>query len=87
MVNRENDKSGGKMKSGMVIISSLLGLQPLGGCICYSASKGFVSFLAQGLAVEFKDVVDVMVYHLGITKTKFIDSMDEKMKNNKMMVI
>jgi len=60
---------------------------PIAGCIAYSAAKGFMSFLSQGLSVEFEGKIDCLNYNCGITKTKFIDDMDEKMKNNKMMVV
>jgi short-subunit dehydrogenase len=65
-----------KQKCGMAIVSSGLGLNPIAGCIAYSASKGFVSFLAQGLNVEFNGKIDVLCYHAGLIKTKFIKEMD-----------
>jgi len=71
----------------MVIVSSGLGTLPVAGCITYSASKAFISFLSQGLSVEYKDKIDVMCYHAGMIKTKLLMALDDDMTNNSMMVI
>jgi len=70
-------------KSGMIFVSSVLGEMPVAGAITYSAAKGFMSFLSQGLSVEFEGKIDCLNYHLGITNTKFLDDMkgDPHMKD------
>lgn len=69
MIQRHNQH--GK-RSAILVTSSVLGTLPLSGTITYSASKSFVSFLAQGLNYELKNKVDVISFEPGEVETKML---------------
>ena len=50
------------VRCAIIITSSGLGSLPVPGCISYSASKSFSSFIAEGLNFELKEWIDVMSY-------------------------
>ena len=62
LVQRHTERG---VKSAILVTSSGLGCLPLSGFLTYSCSKSFVSFLAQGLHIELKGVVDVISYEAG----------------------
>merc|ERR1719223_1688942 len=66
------------MKSGMIFISSGIGQFPCAGCLTFSASKKFLSFLAQGLNVEFEGKIDSLNYIVGMTDTNTLKDMAKK---------
>ena len=51
-----------KLKSGILVTSSLLGERPFPGMLTYSACKSFAGFIAEGLNFELKGKVDVLNY-------------------------
>ena len=54
----------------MVVTSSGLGSKPVAGCLDYSCTKSFASFLAEGLNYELKGKVDCMAWQSGKVATK-----------------
>ena len=63
MINREQ-------LSALVVTSSGLGSAPIPGCLDYSCSKSFASYLAEGLNYELKGKVDCMSWQCGKVATK-----------------
>ena len=61
-----------KKKTGIIFISSHLGLKPYPGHLTYSASKSYVNFLSQGLNYELKEKVDVLSYACGVVGNKVL---------------
>ena len=51
-----------KLKSGILVTSSLLGERPFPGMLTYSASKSLAGFIAEGLNFELQGKVDVLNY-------------------------
>ena len=51
-----------KTRGAIIVTSSGLGSIAVPGCISYSASKSFSSFIAEGLNFELKQHIDVMSY-------------------------
>lgn len=56
-------------KSGLLFTCSGAGLIPMPGLATYSATKAFVTFLAQGLNCELKGKIDVLAFTCGLTDT------------------
>jgi short-subunit dehydrogenase len=63
LINREQ-------LSALVVTSSGLGSAPIPGCVDYSCSKSFASYLAEGLNYELKGKVDCMSWQSGKVATK-----------------
>ena len=57
------------IKPGMIITGSGLGNQIVPGMLIYSATKVFTRYLAEGLALELADSVDVLHYRAGEVNT------------------
>ena len=56
--------------SGIVLVSSVGRSIPLPMCVTYTATKAFVSYLAQALKAECEeDCLDVMCYEPGQVRT------------------
>ena len=51
-----------KLKSGILITSSLLGERSFPGILTYSACKSFAGFIGEGLNFELEGKVDVLNY-------------------------
>lgn len=56
-------------RSAILTTGSGLGIRPVAGIATYSASKSFVSYLAQSLNYELKDKIDVINYECGMMRT------------------
>jgi len=52
----------------------------MSGFLTYSCAKSFVSFLAEGLNIELKGVVDVISYQAGEVATKFLRGQGDNMR-------
>ena len=50
------------IKGAIVVTSSGLGSRPISGCLTYSATKSFATFIAEGLNFELEGKVDVISY-------------------------
>lgn len=59
----------GKM-SGLIITSSISAVYPYAGTLTYAASKAFASAIGKGLHHEFRNKIDVLVYHAANVRTK-----------------
>ena len=70
LVKRFNEKN---KKSGIVVTSSVMSILPMPSLNCYSATKIFVDYIAEGLNFELKDKVDVISYQPAWVATKMID--------------
>ena len=46
-----------------MVVGSQLSLVPFSGMTCYSATKTFVSFVAEALNTEFEKEIDFICYH------------------------
>lgn len=64
------DKSG--KKCGLVVTGSGLGHRPIAGTIVYSAAKGYVNYLTDGLNYEFEGKIDTLHYEAGEVNTKML---------------
>ena len=64
-------------RSAIVVTSSGLGMAPVAGVSAYSASKAYVSTLAQALSYEVEHKIDVVDWVAGETSTKML-----RVKNN-----
>ncbi len=69
-----------KERSGVLITSSGLGCKPVSGIITYSATKSFVSFIAQGLDYELKEKIDFTTYEAGEVTTKLLGRFNTDMR-------
>lgn len=69
LVQRYEEK---KIKSALVVTSSLLREMPLSGVITYAATKIFASFMCLGLHYEHEGKVDIMAYEPAGVATKMI---------------
>mmetsp|Transcript_43537 Transcript_43537/g.31785 ORF Transcript_43537/g.31785 Transcript_43537/m.31785 type:complete len:177 (+) Transcript_43537:235-765(+) len=61
-----------RKKGAILFISSLFGRMPSSGISTYSASKAFVSYFGQALAIELENKIDVTVYEAGEISTKLL---------------
>ena len=63
-----------RSRSGVVFLSSIVAWQGVGGQAHYSATKGYIQNLAEGLAVEWKPYgIDVLSSAPGPVATRFAD--------------
>jgi len=67
LVKRFEEK---KVKSAVLMTSSIAAEIPLSGMTIYSATKVFVNFLADGLFIEHRNKIDIMSYTAGFVITK-----------------
>ena len=56
-------------KAALIIVSSISAIRPQPGVAVYSSTKIYASYLAEALAYEFKDTVDVISYRPGEVDT------------------
>ena len=56
-------------KAAMIFVSSISAIRPMPGVALYSSSKIYTSYLAEALAYELKDTVDVISYRPGEVDT------------------
>lgn len=69
MIERYETK---KIKSAIVVVSSIHAIKPAAGVTTYCATKTFASFMAEGLHVETEGKVDIMSYQPGLVATKMV---------------
>lgn len=61
-----------KVKSAIVIVSSLYSGVPMSGVTTYCASKSFATYMAEALHYETEGKVDIMSYRPGTVATKMV---------------
>ena len=72
-------------RGGVINVASTAAFQPLAGATIYAASKAFVLFFSEGLALELEHTgVKVTAACPGPVATQFFDSMTPKLQAKKM---
>lgn len=69
-----------KLKSAVVITSSIAGQYDFPGVATYSSVKAMVTHLAKCLNYEFKGKIDIMSYNPGMVTTKMSNAKQTSMK-------
>ena len=59
-------------RSAMIIVSSQAAVRPLPMAVAYCSQKSFATFLAQGMALEMGNRMDIMSFNPGSVATKLI---------------
>ena len=59
-------------RSAMIIVSSQAAVRPFPMAVAYCAQKSFATFLAQGMALEMGNRIDIMSFNPGSVATKLI---------------
>eukprot|EP01017_Pseudomicrothorax_dubius_P041231 TRINITY_DN6571_c0_g1_i1.p1 TRINITY_DN6571_c0_g1~~TRINITY_DN6571_c0_g1_i1.p1 ORF type:complete len:326 (-),score=69.43 TRINITY_DN6571_c0_g1_i1:92-1069(-) len=68
-------------KSGIINLSSGLGLRPFAYVTTYSSTKAFADFFSRGIAYEFEDKIDILSHMSGMVSTNMTENKNTNFAN------